>query len=185
MCPMTLKSWNLKTDTGRIDVMFGPQCAGKTTLANTLLSGHSLISHGEEVRGARAEDSRRREAEDLIAKAEPWPPYLGLAFIKDGIISAVQRGRDILLDGYPRQESELLLLREFLLDNSIPDPSSVIEVTANRKTLLSRYALRDTRGESMDFFGLRYRQYIEVRDIMRSLANQVGANYMVIDTSEP
>lgn len=97
----------------RICVMFGPQCSGKTTLANRLLGDMEYISLGSEVRKPTIDDDIARRARELIRDAEEWPADLGMKFIAHSLSDAIKGRRNILLDGYPRRIDEWVVLRDF------------------------------------------------------------------------
>lgn len=168
----------------RVDIMFGPQCAGKTTLARTLFSSHEYISLGAEVRRADKSNPDKQLADKLIEEAKEWPAELGLAFIKTSLIKSIACRRAILLDGYPRHIQEFNKLEEFLHNESLSTVSSFIEVTAEKQTLLDRYSKRESRNENLDFFELRYQQYLDLRSVMLDTARNRGMQYYKIDTTD-
>lgn len=168
----------------RFDVMIGPQCAGKTTLAHSLeFSGYKYISLGEQVRNEPPDSATAIEANELINAAKPWPAHLGLAFIKSAILSASLTRKDILLDGYPRHSDELIAIEEFIQGNGVQPISGFIDVIAQQDELLRRYHSRGGRGENDDFYRLRYNQYIAFRSEAREYCDKHGLDYRVIDTT--
>lgn len=144
----------------------------KTTLANELGDFH-YISLGSVVRSCQKRSLQER-ASRLIANAQPWPPELGLDFLKNDICKSFSGEGKVLLDGYPRKEDECEALTNFLRENGLPNVDAYIEVTADRAVLLARYALRQVRGmETRDFFELRYRQYRELKLYLSNMATKL------------
>ena len=167
----------------RIGIMFGPQCSGKTTLANKLLGDMEYISLGLEVRKSTIDNDITRRARELIKNAEEWPADLGMKFIARSLCDAVEERKNILLDGYPRHIGEWTVLRDFLEANKLPQVTSIIEVTADKQTLWSRYRKRHDRNEGTDFFELRYEQYVNFREALRTVRTDIDLDYYTIDTT--
>ena len=161
-------------------VLYGPQCAGKTTLANKLLE-FKYISLRQTIRSYADDSPLKQQADHLIRQAKPLPPELGLQFIASSVKDNLSDGRRMLIDGYPRKADEYITISEWLDAEGLPAIDMFVEVTAKRSILLARYAARGKRGvESREFFDLRYRQYMKFREYIGSLATR----QIVYDTSE-
>lgn len=173
-----------KGDSLRFEIMFGPQCAGKTTLAHSdEFINYNYVSLGEQVRSTPLESELSKRVSELIRLAKPWPAELGMQFIQDAILRANDNGKHILLDGYPRHQDELEEIDEFIKEKEVQPITAILEVTANKEILLRRYLDRDGRGENLDFYHLRYRQYEEFKEIAERYALQKGIEYRVVNTT--
>ena len=150
-------------------VLYGPQCAGKTTLANKLLE-FKYISLGQTIRSYADDSPLKQQADHLIRQAKPLPPELGLQFIASSVKDNLSDGRRMLIDGYPRKADEYITISEWLYTEGLPAIDMFVEVTAKRSILL----------ENREFFDLRYRQYMKFREYIGSLATR----QIVYDTSE-
>lgn len=160
-------------------VLYGPQCAGKTTIAHEL-SGFEYISLGQIVRSYDDNSLLKQQVNCLICQAKPLPPELGLQFIASDVKEKLSDGKKILIDGYPRKVDEYAMMSGWLESERLPAIDMFLEVTAKRGILIARYAERGKRDmENRDFFDLRYRQYMELREYIGNLA----IRQIVYDTS--
>ena len=161
-------------------VLYGPQCAGKTTRACEFPEV-VYIALGQIVRSCNDDNPLKQQIDRLVSQAKPLPPELGLKFIAPGIKEKLGDGKRVLVDGYPRNANEYTMMSEWLASEGLPAIDMFLEVTAKRSILLARYAARGKRGvENREFFDLRYRQYMKFREYIGSLATR----QIVYDTSE-
>lgn len=160
-------------------VLYGPQCAGKTTLAHEL-SGFEYISLGQIVRSCNDDNPLKQQIDRLVDQAKPLPPELGLQFIAPDIKEKLSDGKRVLVDGYPRKANEYTMMTEWLAAEGLPAIDMFLEVTARRSVLLARYNVRTKRNvENRDFFELRYHQYMDFSRYVGSLA----VEQVIYDTS--
>lgn len=75
-------------------------------------------------------------------------------------------------------------IARFLEANKLPRVTSIIEVTADKQILLSRYRKRCDRDEGMAFFDLRYEQYVSFREALRTIQTDTNLDYYTIDTTQ-
>lgn len=168
---------------GEINLLFGPQCSGKTTLAHSLFKGYKYVSLGEEVRLAPLSNKNKLLANILIEKSEEWPADLGLCFIKNNLTNNLKINCSVVLDGYPRHGGELRCLVSFLENYKLPRISRVFEVTAKKKVLVMRHKTRNRSGDNCNLFDHRYKQYLAFRKIIQSFCRQEGIDYYRLDTT--
>lgn len=72
------------------------------------------------------------------------------------------------------------MMSGWLESERLPTIDMFLEVTAKRGILIARYAKRGKRNmENRDFFDLRYRQYMELREYVGNLA----VRRIIYDTS--
>lgn len=169
-------------------VLLGIPGAGKTTLAEELVSRHSdidYISLGDISRNLRPGSPEQLYLAQLFrGEAPTGDPEFFLGLIESRIDTAREQGHGFILDGIPKKASEVQPLLDFFEAKGL-SIDAVISCEASPLETYNRIAARDSRPgseDSMTVFLNRTKMYLTDIDSFKDRLTADGAHLFTLDT---
>jgi adenylate kinase len=107
-----------------LNLLYGPPCSGKTTLAKRMIEERNIdyLSIGELSRGEiKKGSSLGRRLKKYIEDVKEYPPELVMSLIDNHILGLNKKTDDriVFIDGFPKYNREAIVFKKLLLEHHI------------------------------------------------------------------
>ncbi|MBS0637895.1 MAG: nucleoside monophosphate kinase [Verrucomicrobia bacterium] len=125
-------------------ILFGPPGAGKGTFADCAVArGYNHLSAGDLIRDEiRNQTAFGKEVEEIVRRGEYVDPEALFRLVRERIIELKQAGKPFIIDGYGRNDHDILALCNLLIEENLQNSTVVLWLDADDEVCKGRIPTR-------------------------------------------